>query len=186
MPSGCWAGGEILDTLQDGDGDRKITAMRIRCHGDYHLGQVLYTGNDFMIIDFEGEPARPAEREAGSSALPCAMWPECCVPSTTPLRRALVDASMGWLVPRAKSCSILAAWAGYWYPLGERHLPASLPGSCRAAHLSCRRSRQELRVLLDAFLLEKAVYELGYELNNRPGWVNDSVCRASSNCWRRQ
>jgi maltose alpha-D-glucosyltransferase/alpha-amylase len=39
--------------------DRRITAARIRYHGDYHLGQVLYTGRDFVIIDFEGEPARP-------------------------------------------------------------------------------------------------------------------------------
>ena len=50
--------------------DRKITAMRIRCHGDYHLGQLLYTGKDFVVIDFEGEPARPlAERRAKRSAL---------------------------------------------------------------------------------------------------------------------
>ena len=39
--------------------DSPVSAQRIRFHGDYHLGQVLYTGNDFMIIDFEGEPARP-------------------------------------------------------------------------------------------------------------------------------
>src|SRR5205807_74997 len=38
---------------------RPITARRIRCHGDYHLGQVLFTGGDFVIIDFEGEPSRP-------------------------------------------------------------------------------------------------------------------------------
>ena len=50
--------------------DRKVTAMRIRCHGDYHLGQVLFTGKDFVVIDFEGEPARSlAERRGKRSAL---------------------------------------------------------------------------------------------------------------------
>ncbi len=61
----------------------KITGMRIRIHGDFHLGQVLYTGKDFIIIDFEGEPARAlSERRLKRSALNDG--PVCCGPSTTP------------------------------------------------------------------------------------------------------
>ena len=50
--------------------DQPITAARIRCHGDYHLGQVLWTGTRFVVIDFEGEPARPlSERRAKTLAM---------------------------------------------------------------------------------------------------------------------
>ena len=54
--------------------DRKIPMARIRIHGDYHLGQVLFTGKDFVIVDLEGEPSRSRERAALSSARRCAMW----------------------------------------------------------------------------------------------------------------
>ena len=50
--------------------DRRTNAAKIRIHGDYHLGQVLYTGKDFVILDFEGEPARPlSDRKMKRSAL---------------------------------------------------------------------------------------------------------------------
>src|SRR5256885_5326715 len=50
--------------------DRRTNAAKIRIHGDYHLGQLLYTGKDFVILDFEGEPARPlSDRKMKRSAL---------------------------------------------------------------------------------------------------------------------
>jgi maltose alpha-D-glucosyltransferase/alpha-amylase len=138
---------------------RPITATRIRTHGDYHLGQVLWTGGDFMIIDFEGEPARPlAERRLKR-------WPLRDVAGmlrsfdyavhTATRRRRKGDPTLGkrWLD------EVTAAYLGAYYQTagGASFLPADDTGR---------------QVLLDAFLLEKALYEVKYELNNRPTWVD--------------
>jgi len=64
---------------------RKFSALRLRCHGDYNLGEILYTGKDFMIIDLEGLPSR-SWPIAASSARRCATWRAWCAPSIT--RRA--------------------------------------------------------------------------------------------------
>lgn len=153
-----------FDALLESD----IAALRQRIHGDYHLGQVLYTGSDFMIIDFEGEPARPlSERRQKGSPLQdaagmlrsfhyaayAAYFHEVERPDRSP--QAMAD---------------LEAWARYWHLwVSVAYLQTYLEVAAGAPFIPA--DRAELKALLDAYLLSKAVYELGYELNNRPHWV---------------
>ena len=149
---------------------RPITALRIRTHGDYHLGQVLYTGDDFVITDFEGEPARPLrERQRKHSPLK----------DVAGMLRSFHYAAYAGLFNQADQGRALALRGAHRLrALG----PGVVPSGSRLAFLHTYLAyagpasllpptREERQVLLDAYLLEKAVYELGYELNNRPDWV---------------
>ena len=145
--------------------DRKMTAMRIRCHGDYHLGQVLFTGKDFVIFDFEGEPARPVtERRSKRSPLR----------DVAGMIRSFDYAAVSKLKDRAvrpEDAAQLKPWARFWNLwVGVEYLKGFLGAAGQAPFMP--KSREEVNLLLNVFLLEKAVYELGYELNNRPDWVN--------------
>lgn len=145
--------------------DRKLGGMRIRCHGDYHLGQVLYTGKDFIIIDFEGEPARPiSERRAKRSAL------RDVAGMIRSFDYAAV-AALGDRIVRPDDAAQLRPWAKFWYRfVSTEFLEGFLATIGNAPFMP--RSADEINLLLNIFLLEKAVYEIGYELNNRPAWVN--------------
>jgi maltose alpha-D-glucosyltransferase/alpha-amylase len=147
---------------------RKISAKRSRHHGDYHLGQVLWTGRDFVIIDFEGEPARPlTTRRIKRSALR----------DVAGMIRSFHYAAFQGLtnhaargVVGAQDRARLESFAQYWYAwAASAFLRSYLLTAEGGAFLP--RSKQELRDLLTVYLLEKAVYELGYELNHRPDWV---------------
>jgi maltose alpha-D-glucosyltransferase/alpha-amylase len=146
----------------------KLTVARIRGHGDLHLGQVLNTGKDFVIIDFEGEPARPlSERRRKHSALR----------DVAGMMRSFHYAAFGSLLDNLKAGTLhqsdyaaLEPWAELWQRWTSwAYLKGYLETAGEAPFVP--RDREELRVLLDAFLLEKAVYEVGYELNNRPDWM---------------
>ncbi len=148
--------------------NRKISAMRIRCHGDYHLGQVLYTGKDFVIFDFEGEPARPlSERRLKRSPLR----------DVAGILRSFHYAAYAALFSQQASGFVregdrpfVERWGDFWYRwVCVAFLKAYLPISLEASIVP--RGRDELQALLNVFLLEKAIYELGYELNNRPNWL---------------
>jgi maltose alpha-D-glucosyltransferase / alpha-amylase len=149
--------------------DRKISAMRIRCHGDYHLGQLLRSDDDFVITDFEGEPIRPlSERRIKRSALRdvSGMLRSFYYAAATVVRRHAERDGMS-----AGEISSLQRWAQFWNTwVSSTFLKSYLETARGASFIPA--SREELEVLLDAFLLEKAVYEIGYELNNRPTWAS--------------
>ncbi len=152
--------------------DGKIEAQRIRIHGDYHLGQVLYTGNDFMILDFEGEPARPlSERRIKRTGL------RDVAGMLRSLHYApyavLFGAAPGSYV-RQEDLALLETGAIFWQQwVSAAFLRAYLTESSKGNHLP--RSAESVEVLLRAYLIEKAVYEIVYELNNRPDWVRIPV-----------
>ncbi|MBN2032412.1 MAG: maltose alpha-D-glucosyltransferase [Deltaproteobacteria bacterium] len=157
----------ILDRLRIVT-ERKITAQRIRCHGDLHLGQFLYTGNDFVIIDFEGEPGRPlSERKIKRSPLRDVSG--MIRSFDYAVNSALFDQEAHGIIspddmPYLEWCANLwKAWVGRVY------LEAYLNATSQSEFLP--RTREETGLLLNVYLLEKAVYELGYELNNRPEWL---------------
>jgi maltose alpha-D-glucosyltransferase/alpha-amylase len=154
---------EILERLQLLR-DKKISALRLRCHGDFHLGQVLYTGKDFVIIDFEGEPARPiTERRHKRSPVSdvAGMLRSFSYAATAKLRGSEV---------RPEDLPRLIQWARYWNLwVSVTFLRSYLQVARQANFLP--QAKEELVILLDTHLLEKAVYELAYELNNRPDWV---------------
>jgi maltose alpha-D-glucosyltransferase / alpha-amylase len=141
-----------------------LHAMIARIHGDYHLGQVLFTGDDFMIIDFEGEPARPlSERRMKRSPLQ----------DVAGMLRSFHYAAYAAYFTQSQDgapAPELEAWTRFWHVwVSVAYLKAYLEVANGAAFLPA--AHEELRLLLDAYLLEKAVYELGYELNNRPSWA---------------
>ena len=158
---------EILDLLRRVH-QVPLNAKRTRCHGDLHLGQVLHTGTDFIIIDFEGEPSRSlGERRIKRSPLR----------DVAGMIRSFDYAAHAALLKQGElgalsgaSVPALESWARFWYcHLSTIFLRAYFQVLDQTDLLPS--DPEGLGVLLNAQLLEKAVYELGYELNNRPSWV---------------
>jgi len=163
----CGSRGELLRRFRSTLA-RGFKARRIRCHGDYHLGQVLSTGKDFFIIDFEGEPARElTERRMKHSPLRdvAGMLRSFHYASHAALRREIKERRI-----RPENKSNAEAWASYWRAqVSALFLKEYFKVARGASFLPERRG--EASRLLGLHLLEKAVYELGYELNHRPAWV---------------
>jgi maltose alpha-D-glucosyltransferase/alpha-amylase len=145
-----------------------IKTMKIRCHGDFHLGQVLWTGKDFVIIDFEGEPARPlsARRQKRPALVDVAgMIRSFHYASRVAGSRLARDLTLSG--ERAELDPLLTLW---YRAISGAFLRSYLEIAADAPFLPT--DRRELTALLDFLLLEKAIYELGYEADNRPAWID--------------
>jgi maltose alpha-D-glucosyltransferase/alpha-amylase len=149
--------------------DRRLTANRIRIHGDLHLGQILYTGKDFVIVDFEGDPTRAiSERRIKRSALR----------DVAGLLRSFHYASEAALrgdtpggVPRELDRALLERAADLWFrAVSAVFLEAYLTAVAIPGLLP--KTQAELPVMLNAYLIHKAAYELNHELNDRPDWAS--------------
>jgi maltose alpha-D-glucosyltransferase/alpha-amylase len=139
----------------------------IRIHGDYHLAQILRVEEDFVILDFEGEPARPiAERRSKHSPI------KDVAGMMRSFGYAAYAALFAFTTHAPDEYATLEFWADTWQEAAAR--------SFATGYLATLAADEAVRLvgggeawprMLDAFLLDKALYEVGYELNHRPDWV---------------
>ncbi|MGC4063617.1 MAG: hypothetical protein QM784_03010 [Polyangiaceae bacterium] len=142
--------------------------LRIRIHGDYHLGQVLCTGQDFVIVDFEGEPLRSvAERRIR----------RCALRDVAGMLRSFQYASRQVLHSEGPGAILrpidrpkLVPWADTWLHWVSAFFLDGYLAAAKQTRL-LPKSTAHLNLLLRTYLLEKALYEIGYELGHRPDWV---------------
>ncbi len=158
---------EIFDRLEAASGEG-LETIKSRLHGDYHLGQVLVAGNDFQIIDFEGEPARPlAERREKHSPL------RDVAGMLRSFDYAARSVTRNLSIERADQLDTLEPLVREWE---RRAREAFLSGYAEGTrNYSPPRDEDHMRSLLELFTLEKALYEIRYELDNRPDWVGIPV-----------
>jgi len=145
--------------------DQRITAARIRIHGDYHLAQVLYTGKDFVIIDFEGDPSRPlSERRIKRSPLH----------DVAGMLDSFYHASHGVLfgeapgvIPKPESMNALEAWAKFWYRAVKNEYLNNYLATPGVAPL-LPAGADQIPTMLRLFLLDLAMRKMSYELGHNP------------------
>ena len=141
------------------------SGLATRIHGDYHLGQILRSRNDFVLLDFEGEPARSlAERRAK----------QCPLKDVAGMLRSFSYAAWSALDQYTQRHPDRTRTLEPWLRLWQNAVSASFLNAYRdtcATRPGLLPEPAQADALLNAYLLEKALYELLYELNNRPTWV---------------
>jgi maltose alpha-D-glucosyltransferase/alpha-amylase len=158
--------GGVKERIAQVNGDPAEFGQRIRIHGDFHLGQLLRARNDFVFVDFEGEPARSLEERRRKQS------PLRDVAGMLRSFSYAAHAALARHIHRGpEQSSALASWAALWdhsvsaeFLRGYRETMGDGSGLLPKG--------EKAQSLLRALLLEKAAYELAYELNNRPTWVH--------------
>ena len=142
-----------------------IEAPKTRVHGDYHLGQVLWSMNDYILLDFEGEPAKTlAQRRAKHSPV------KDVVGMLRSYSYAAFDSLFRAAQDRDTDFDRLLPWAQAWeFWTSSAFLTAYLEVAEPAGLVPS--DREQLALLMRCYTLDKSLYELQYELNNRPTWV---------------
>lgn len=147
--------------------ERPIDGWRIRCHGNYHLGHLLNTGGDFVVIDFEGDPERSiSERRIKRSPL------QDVARMALSLHHAAHSALYGLGTSRGRSPGLVRAedrpvlepWAPWWFGAVAREFTSAYCETVEPARL-LPDDLEAKKILLDVFLLEKALETLGQELS---------------------
>ncbi len=156
---------EGIEERIDALGGISAPGQKIRIHGDYHLGQTMITPRGWLILDFEGEPARTLEeRRAKQSPLKDAAG------MLRSFSYAASSALFAMCEPGSPEWHALSPWADAWEQLARDRF---LSGYLRTAHEGgfLPSDRDELAAMLDVFEIDKALYEINYERGHRPEWV---------------
>lgn len=141
--------------------NHKLEGKRIRIHGDYHLGQVLVTENDMVLLDFEGEPDKPhSERRDKYPPLK----------DVAGMMRSFRYATYAAMFSRfGEDDSSMIPVADLWYHFVSRYFLGAYLETMDGSKLLP--SEEKVNELLQVYSFQKAIYELGYEINNRPDWA---------------
>ncbi|MFP4489750.1 MAG: hypothetical protein ACLFN1_10640, partial [Bacteroidales bacterium] len=156
----------LLSTIKNTLEQEKIHTFKIRIHGDYHLGQVLFTGKDFVIIDFEGEPTR---------SLTARSLKYCPLKDVAGMLRsfhyAIYMGQLEYMSKIPEDSYFLDPWLEIWYKkVKDTFLNSYLETAASASFIP--KNKKQLDDLLSVYIIEKAIYEADYELNNRPDWLH--------------
>jgi maltose alpha-D-glucosyltransferase/alpha-amylase len=156
----------MLNTIKHSLEKKKIHTTKTRIHGDYHLGQVLFTGKDFIIIDFEGEPTR---------SLTARSLKYCPLKDVAGMLRsfhyAIYMGEQEYDKKIPESVDLSGPWLEAWYQkIHDTYMEHYLDTAGNASFIP--EEKRQLGDLLSVYTIEKAIYEADYELNNRPDWLH--------------